>query len=305
MKYCIIGTGGTGGSLGAYMIRAGQDVTLIARGAHLKAIQHNGLRVKRPQDEFTLYPVQAETMESYAGKPDVIFVCVKGYDLDSTLPFIRRVAGSQTIVIPILNLYGTGSRMQAQLPDLLVTDGCMYVASEIQSPGNILMKGDILRVVFGVREPGAYRPELKTIEQDLNASGVLGILSDNIRRDALLKFSYVSPQGACGTYYDVPAGDLQQPGPVRDCFTRLVHEIDLLAKAMNIHFDEDIVVRNLAILDDLAPDMTTSMQRDIRSGKASEIDGLVYEVVRLGHQYGVSLPEYEKIAAALATRGLR
>ncbi|MBQ1514682.1 MAG: 2-dehydropantoate 2-reductase, partial [Lachnospiraceae bacterium] len=69
-------------------------------------------------------------------------------------------------------------------------------------------------------------------------------------------------------------------------------------------FGEDIVARNLAILDALSADATTSMQRDIDAGKQSEIDGLVYEVVRLGREYGVSLPEYEKIAEACRDRGL-
>lgn len=299
MKYLIIGAGGTGGTVGGYLAAGGKDVTLIARGRHLAAMQEHGLRIVRPEDEFTIHPVQACTMEDYQDTPDVILVCVKGYSLADTVPFIRRVAGKDTVVIPILNIYGTGGRLQRELPEMLVTDGCIYVAAEIMEPGCILMKGMILRVVFGVREAAEYRPVLREIEQDLKDCGITGILSDNIRRDALLKFSYVSPQGACGTYYDIPAGPMQGAGEYRDCFAELVHEIDVLANAMGIQFEEDIVARNLKILDDLAPTMTTSMQRDLASGRQSEIDGLIYEVVRLGKEYHVALPEYERIAAAL------
>ena len=88
-------------------------------------------------------------------------------------------------------------------------------------------------------------------------------------------------------------------GEIRDCFAGLVHEIDILAQAMDIHFKEDIVKRNLAILDSLSEDATTSLQRDIMNGKDSEIDGLIYEVVRLADRYNADLPIYKKIAAAL------
>lgn len=303
-KYLIIGAGGTGGALAGYMGKAGKDVTVIARGAHLKAIQEQGgLKVIRPEDSF-FAPVRALSEQSYQEIPDVILVCVKGYSVASILPLIRRVADSHTIVIPILNIYGTGKEMQEELPGILVTDGCIYVASERKSSGVILMSGTILRLVFGVRNPDEYRPELEDIRQDFEDSGILGILSDNIQRDALLKFSYVSPQGACGLYYGIPAGPMQQEGEYRQTFSELVREIDQLARAMGISFQEDIVKRNLAILDSLTPDMTTSMQKDVAAHHPSEIDGLIYGVIRLAEQYQVQLPSYEKIASELKKRGI-
>ena len=317
MKHLIIGAGGTGGALGAYLAKEKKDVTFIARGAHLAAMKEEGLRVIRPEDEFTIKPVRAWTQEDYLSilkkgctrnadrseteKPDVIWVCVKGYSLADVVPFIKEAAGEKTIIIPILNIYGTGGKLQEKLPDLLVTDGCIYVASEIASPGTILMKGDIMRVVFGLRdEKGAERmKELEEICDELAACDIIGELSDNIQRDALLKFSYVSPAGACGIYHSVTAKDMQKPGKYRDCFTELICEIDELAHAMGITFKEDIVKRNLDILDGLDPSATTSMQRDYMAGKSTEIDGLIGEVVRLGETYGLAIPEYRKIAAAL------
>ena len=300
MKYLVIGAGGTGGCIGGYLAEAGKDVTLIARGRHLAAMQESGLRIETTTEEPNrTIQVKASDMEHYEEHPDVIFVCVKGYSLEDTVPFIRRVAKDDTVVIPILNIYGTGGRLQKLLPGLLVADGCIYIAAEIKEPGWILKKGDIFRVVYGVRTPEEYRPVLEAIRKDLAESGISPVLSENIRRDALQKFSYVSPAAACGRYYDAKAGEMQQPGEVRDTFAALIHEIDLLAAAMGIHFEVDIVKTNLDILDTLSPEASTSMQRDIWQGKQSEIDGLVFEVVRMGQKYGVSLPIYEKIAEAL------
>lgn len=301
LKYCVIGAGGTGGAIGAFMAEAGKDVTIIARGNHLKKIQESGLRMETTRKGNYVVNIKATDMENYNENPDIIFVCVKGYSLGDTIPFIKRVAKADTVVIPILNIYGTGGKMAKELPGLLVTDGCIYVASQIKEPGCIWMNGDILRVVYGVREPGEYRDVLKEVEKDLIESEITPVLSDNIRRDALKKFAYVSPAAACGQYYNVPAKDMQVPGEIRDTFKALVHEVDLLAVAMGIDFGVDIVAENVAILDKLTPQASTSMQRDIQAGKNSEIDGLIFEVVRLGRQYGVAVPTYEKIADKLSS----
>ena len=305
MKYLVIGAGGTGGSIGAYMTEAGKDVTLIARGEHLRKMQEHGLKMETTRKgNYTVNPIKATDMEHYNERPDIIFVCVKGYSLEDTIPFIRRVAKESTIVIPILNIYGTGSRMQEQLPELLVTDGCIYIAGEIKEPGTILLRGDIFRIVYGVRDPQEIRPELFTVAQDLKDSGIEGVLSDNIRRDALQKFAYVSPMAACGLYYHVSAGEVQKTGEPRDIFVKLMKEIDALAVAMGVPFLVDIVTTNLQILDTLNPEASTSMQRDVYAGKASEIDGLIYEVVRMGQRYGVPTPTYEMIADKARADGL-
>ena len=300
MKYAIIGAGGTGGILGFYMTKAGKDVTLIARGRHLAAMQESGLAVEKMWDGTTeTIPVKAADMDHYSERPDVILICVKGYSLEDTIPFIQRVANPSTIVIPVLNIYGTGAKMQEKLPNLLVTDGCIYVSANIKEPGVLIQHGKILRVVYGVREKEEYDPRLEEIKQDFDVSGIDGVLSENIRRDALEKFSYVSPIGAAGLYYHATAADFQREGEEREAFKTMIREIAALAEAMGVPFERDMVDVNLKILSTLAPEATTSMQRDVMDGKSSEIDGLVYEVVCMGERYHVPVPMYEKVAEKL------
>ena len=313
MKYIIIGAGGTGGILGFYMTKAGKDVTLIARNAHLEAMKKQGLSVQKMwTNETETIPVSAESMESYEAKgekADVILVCVKKYSLDSCIPFIQNISHENTIVLPVLNVYGTGAYLQEKLPKVLVTDGCIYVSANIKQAGVLLQHGEILRVFFGVREKedlkklngqsdGEYKAErlLKKIAQDFKDSGIDGVLSDNIKRDALTKFSYVSPIGTAGLYLHAVAGDFQREGEARELFKTLIREIVTLANAMGITFEEDLVERNLKILSNLPEEATTSMQRDVMEGKQSEIDGLVYEVVRISKKYGVEVPVFERAA---------
>lgn len=303
MQYAIIGAGGTGGVVGYFMTKAGKDVTLIARGRHLEAMKEHGLTLERLWDPNPeTIAVKATDMEHYKEQPDVILVCVKGYSLEDTVPFIRRVAKPDTIVIPILNIYGTGAKLQKELPELLVTDGCIYVSANIKEPGVLVQHGKILRIVFGVREKTDWRPELEQIRQDFTDSAIDGILSENIRREALEKFSYVSPIGAAGLYCNAVAGDFQKEGAPRELFCSMIREIAALADAMGVPFQKDMVDVNLHILSNLAPETTTSMQRDVMAGKPSEIDGLVYEVVRMGKLYGVPVPSYTKVANRLAEK---
>ena len=300
MKYAIIGAGGTGGILGFYMTKAGKDVTLIARGRHLAAMQESGLAVEKMWDGTTeTIPVKATDMDHYSEQPDVILVCVKGYSLEDTIPFIQSVANPSTIVIPVLNIYGTGAKMQEKLPNLLVTDGCIYVSANIKEPGVLIQHGKILRVVYGVREKEEYDPRLEEIKHDFDVSGIDGVLSENIRRDALEKFSYVSPIGAAGLYYHATAADFQREGEERETFKTMIREITALAEAMGVPFERDMVEVNLKILSTLASEATTSMQRDVMDGKSSEIDGLVYEVVCMGERYHVPVLMYEKVAEKL------
>ena len=259
-------------------------------------MQEKGLRFEQSDGETWTVPVKACDMDGFlaakaqgAPSPDVIFVCVKGYSLDDTIPFIRSAAGEKTVVIPILNIYGTGRTMQAQLPGLLVTDGCIYISSNLKGPGVIQRHGSIFRVIYGTPDHRTDNPVLCQVAADLTAAGIDTLYSPFVEKDTLLKFSHVSPMAACGQYYHVKAGAMQKPGEILE-----------LARAMDIELDDKpdapLMQSHLKILDDLAESASTSMQRDIEAGKNSEVDGLIYQVVRLADKYGLACPEYRKVA---------
>ena len=304
LRYLILGAGGIGGALGAHLLRGGLEVSFIARGRQLEALTREGLTLEKLGESFSLGPVRAWDTETWSGEADVVFLCVKGYSLEETLPFLRRAAGKGTAIIPLLNLPDTGDYLRKRLPDTLTASGCIYIASEVSSPGHILMRGSILRVLFGLPD-GKRPPVLERVRADLSACGVDAVLSPSIRRDCLTKFSYVSPQGACGLYYGVAAGAMQRPGRERDCFAALTEEIRLLARGEGMDLGADLTERNLAILDGVDPSMTTSLQRDVEKGGPSELEGLIFRVPERGRELGISLPTYEMIAAALRAKGLK
>lgn len=309
MNYVIFGAGGTGLAIAAYLAKNSnktENPVLIARGENLQKIRESGLQIIHLWDQTTeTIPVYACAEDAYNGKPDVIFVCVKGYSLDSVLPFIRKNASSETVIIPILNIFGTGSKLQRELPDDYILDGCIYVSASREAPGQLQQHGPIMRIVYGPRQGQEDRPVLAKIEKELKGSGIVPIYSHHIERDCLEKFSYVSPIGAAGIYLNAVAGDFQKEGEARELFISMIREISALADAMGFPFEKDYTEVNLKILSGLPAGTNTSMQRDVAAGHPSEVDGLVYQVLELADKYGVPIPKYRMVAEELLRRGLR
>ena len=300
MNYVIIGAGGTGGILGAALYRAGYQVSLIARGAHLRQIRENGLVIK---NQFSgtkeTLPIPAYMSEEFEGNPDVVFVCVKGYSVSDIVPFIDRISTADTIIIPLLNIFTTGESLRERLPGKYVLDGCIYVSANIEKPGVLLQHSRILKVVFGAVRVQEEKEELNKIRQEMDDAGITAVLSENIRRDALKKFCYVSPIGAAGLFYNVTAGSFQADGAARDLFIGMMKEVEALAEGMGCPFDEDVIGINLKILSHQPPDADTSLQRDVLAGRQSEIEGLIYIVPVLGKKYGVETPLYSMVTEKL------
>ena len=205
MNYVIVGAGGCGGSIAAYLARAGKDVTVIARGKHLEKMQKDGIKMETPHlGDFTV-PVHAMAADDYEGIADVIFVCVKGYSVMDIVPFLQAHSDAHTVIIPILNIYGTGSKLQTLLPEPTVLDGCIYIAAEIKEPGVIPRKEQHLPVLYTAQEKSRSRSrKCLTLPRICDRAGFEAVISENIGRDAFQKY------GGCGTRWQ-PADSIMMP----------------------------------------------------------------------------------------------
>ena len=297
MNYLIAGTGGVGGSIAAFLALAGKDVTCIARGEHLAAIREHGLLLHSDlKGEHTLR-IPACTAEEYQGKADVIFVCVKGYSINSITDLIRRAAKPDTVVIPILNVYGTGPRIQRLVPGVTVLDGCIYIVGFVSGKGEITQMGRIFRLVYGAhRGTIVPRETLEEIQHDLEESGIKAEISEDINRDTFVKWSFISAMAVTGAYYDVPMGEVQKPGEIRDTFIGLSRESAELGRRLGIDLPADLVEYNLKVIDKLDPHSTASMQKDLARGHESEVQGLLFDLIDAAEAQGVDIPTYRRVA---------
>ncbi len=296
-RYLIVGTGGVGASIAAFLHLGGKAVECIARGEHLEKIREEGLQMESSLKGDHLIPLKAFSGEAYSGKADVIFVCVKNYSLESVTGIIQKAAHPGSVVIPILNVYGVGPRLQTALPDITVLDGCIYIVGYLTGAGKLSQVGKIFRIVFGAHPGTPIAPKtLEGIRTDLVSSGIKADISADINRDTFIKWSFISAMACTGAYFDVPMGAVQQPGEIRDTFTGLSAESSAIGKKMGIEFPEDQVAYNLKVIDKLDPASTASMQRDLATRKDSEINGLLFDMLALAEKYNIEAPTYRKVA---------
>lgn len=297
MKYLVTGAGGVGGMLAACLKNANKDVSLIARNKHLNSIKEKGLRVSSKLTGDLCLNIDAFSQEEYTDKPDIIFVCVKYYSINSIIPFLKKICDKTTIIIPLLNGFGIGQKIQSEAPELNVIDGCVYIVSYIGNDDVIIHNTKLFKIIFGARKNQLtdFRI-LKEVEKDLNQSGIKAVVSDNIEKETYSKFTLISSYAACGAFFDVPLKNMQQDCEIRNFLIGLLSELQLIADKMNLKLDFDVVNRNLEIIDKMSPETISSLYRDIMNGHEAEIDGQIFDVVRLACKLGTDVPFYRQVA---------
>ena len=298
-KYLVIGAGGVGANVAGFLAQAGKSVSLIARGQNLSMILSQGLLLKSDLlGETRIKSIVSVAEEDYKDSPDVIFLCVKSYGLTGIIPLLKRVATEDTLIIPLLNGFRVGQAFQKKLTKGVVLEGCIYILGTLLEPGVVRQQNSIFRIVFGFSENVSqqYITELEAIRQGVGDSGIKATLSDDIERDTFMKWAFISATALVGAYFDVPMGEIQKEGEPRSCFISLLQECETLAKAMAINLNKGLVEANLQVLDKTAIDATSSLQKDLKKGKNSEIEELLFKMIILGDQYNVSMATYKNLS---------
>ena len=149
MRIAVLGSGAVGGYYGAKLARAGHEVILIARGAHLLAIRERGLEIRSPAlGDFTVH-CRAEEDTATVGPVDLVIVAVKAYDNATALPLILPMLGGETSVLTVQNGIDSITEVAAVAGERRVIGGTTYIATALAAPGMIEQTGTHRRIVFG------------------------------------------------------------------------------------------------------------------------------------------------------------
>lgn len=296
-KYLVVGTGGVGGSIASFMSLGGKDVTCIARGSHLQKINVEGIHLKSFLKGDMYVPVKAFSAENFDGKADVIFVCVKGYSLFTVTDVIKRASTPQTVIIPVLNVFGTGEKLASAIPDAQTLAGCIYIIGTKTADGEITQQGEIFRVVFGNMPGGTASSEtLASIAEDLKECGIEARVSSDIMRDTFCKWAFISAMACTGAYYDVAMSEVQHNETVRITFVNLLKEAEATGRKSGINIPANFLSTHIKVMDNLDPTSTASMQKDLKRGHNSEINELLFDMLQRGEKLGLEMPTYKTVA---------
>jgi 2-dehydropantoate 2-reductase len=300
MRIAMIGSGGVGGYFGARLARGGADVTFLARGAHLAALRTQGITVEGPE-AIHVNPVRATDDPSTMGVADLVLFAVKLWDTQSVLEQIKPVMGSDTAIISFQNGVLKDSYLRARYDPAQIMGGVGYVATTIGRPGVISQTGPMQRLIFGEFD-GRRSARGEAFLEACLKGGINAELSPDIRREIWQKFVFLVGLSGTTTTMGVPIGPIRTNAQTRQFLLDIMREVVTVGRAHGVDLPEDYAERRLALADDVAPDMTSSMHHDLQRGNRLEVRWLAGGVVELGKQVGVPTPLNRAVADILALR---
>jgi 2-dehydropantoate 2-reductase len=312
MKFVIVGAGATGGFLGARLARAAEDVTLVARGQHLAAMQANGVRVIGDGEEFIAHPACTDDL-SVVGGADVVFLTVKAHALTELAPRLGPLLGPETAVVTAQNGIPwwyfdfadgplAGTRLHSADPGSAIAEsietrrviGCVvYPATQLVSPGVI---EHLEGTRFSIGEPdGSKTPRCQAIAAALIRAGLKCPIRTRIRHDLWLKllgnvaFNPISALTR-GTLVDIATHP-----ETRALARSVMEEADSVARALGVSLEIGVDQR-LAGAEKVGAHKT-SMLQDVETHRPLEVDAVLGTVVEIGTLLGLDLPHLRTIYA--------
>ncbi len=298
MKIAVIGAGGVGGAFGAALAKAGADVTFVARGAHLAAMQANGLKIEGGRGETHIQPTQATADPATIGPVDFVLFCVKLWDVESAGEHIRPLVGPNTAVIPLQNGIDAADRLIPILGAGAVMGGVAQISATIIAPGVIRQTGSFMRLVFG-ELAGGLSPRGDAFLALCKQAGFDATHSANILTDLWLKYILLATNSALTAATRNPFGKLRDDPDIFPLFEAGFAEVAAVGRAKGVALPADVVEKMVAGTKGMPADMMASMAHDLIRGGRIELPWLTGKVVAMGKELGVPTPVHAVLNAVL------
>lgn len=288
-RIVIVGAGGVGGPYGAALARAGHDVTFIARGPHLKAMQEGGLHIRGARGDFHMNPAPATDDPSSLRPVDYVIFTPKLWDVEATGELIKPLVGAETAVIPIQNGIDAAERLAPILGPGKVMGGVAIINAVIEGPGAIRQMGSFQQFIFGELD-GSQSERALRLKDLFEATDMDVTLSADITRALWEKFVFLvgisSITAATRQWTSVSRSDPD----LRHVLRTVMAEITAVGQACGIDLPDDLPDQRLQLIDSQDGRSIASMAVDLLRGNKLELPWLAGKVVALGREHGVATP---------------
>ena len=292
-----MGAGGIGGCYGALLAKSGADVTLIARGAHLAAIQQNGLKLIQQNSDFTA-KVNATDDPSKVGPVDLVIFAVKAYQNGEAIPFIKPLMGNDSTILTIQNGVESAAELSREYGADRVLPGSAYVISNIDGPGVVRQRSFPARVAFGETD-GSASQRATTVEKAMTGAGISVELSDDIVRAIWSKALYNSAANGMASAARLAPKDLMESPQGPEIFRSAIQEIADVASGSGVQMGEEDVQRAFDLISNRPMGAKGSMQVDVEAGRPLELEAMVGFVGRIGRDVNVPTPIFDVLYTVL------
>ena len=298
MRIAVIGAGAVGGAFGAALAKAGSDVTFVARGEHLAAMQRRGLTLLSPRGDVELNPVKATDAPASIGEVDFVLFCVKLWDVESAGAAIRPIVGPNTAVIPLQNGIDASDRLIPILGKAAVMGGVAQISATIAEPGVIRQTGTFMRLVFGEFD-GRASQRGAAFQARCEAAKFEAVNSNSVLVALWEKFVLLATNSSVVALTRLPFGKLRDDPEVFALFKKGVAEVAAVGRARGVALAPELEAKSLQATRNFPAEMLPSMAVDLMRGNRLELPWLAGKVVALGRELGVPTPTFEVMYAAL------
>jgi 2-dehydropantoate 2-reductase len=289
-KMVVFGAGGVGGYIAAMLARSGHWVALITRGQQLRAIKRTGLRIESSNGTFEARPSIVSDKPEEIGAVDGVILAVKTWQVADAALSLRPMLGPGTRVLALQNGVEVFQELETILGTGYALMGVCWVLSHAVEPGRIVHIGLDPALVVGEREGGCLSPNAAMLAEALAKSGFQVHTSADIERSVWEKWVFVSAVSGVGAVARGTFGEIRLWPATRELTRALMNEVAAVATSRGIKLSEDVVDRNMALVDAMPANGTASMQRDILAGRPSELETLVGAIIRFGVCGGIPTP---------------
>jgi 2-dehydropantoate 2-reductase len=301
MRFAILGSGAVGGYFGAKLAKAGQEVTFIARGAHLEAIRAKGLAVQSAKlGDFTVR-AGAESDTAKVGPVDVVIVSVKAYDNATALPMLTPMLGPETVVLTLQNGVDSVDEVAAIAGEGRVLGGTTYVATALEGPGLIVQTGVHRSIIFGevFGDCSRVSARAQAIGEVLAAADIQVTAVPDARVPIWDKFVYLVAFSGFTGAARLPIGFVWKHPQAQEMFYACSREVAAIAKAEGVTISANRFETLKEYMDNIPPSTRSSLLIDLEQGKRIEVEALQGAAVRRAAKHGVPTPIVSALYAVL------
>ena len=299
MRIAVIGAGGVGGYFGARLAAAGEDVTFVARGAHLAAIRREGLRIRSALGDLTLAPARATDDPASVGPVDLVMIAVKLWSTDAALESVVPLVGPETALVSFQNGVGAAETLSRRFGARRVLGGVARIAAVIEAPGVVRHNGTMAKLTFGELD-GSRSPRAVALLDAATRAGIDAELTDDIERAIWVKFVFLVGIAGLTALTRRPIGPVREHPATRSMLRDTMVEVTAVARGRGVGLPEGLVEQLMTFSDGLPADMVSSLLGDLERGNRLEVDWLSGAVARMGEELGSPAPLNRAIHAALA-----
>lgn len=289
MKIIIYGTGGVGGYFGTRLAQAGNDVTFIARGKHLEAIQKKGIQLKSIQGDFHLKEANATEDFSTIKDAELVIIATKTWQLKGVVEKIKPFLDDKTMVLSLLNGADNAEQICSLIDKKHVLGGLCKIIAKIEDYGIINHTGAEPFIAFGELD-NTKSERILRLKKIFDNAKILNQNPEDINVAIWSKFLFITTISAIGGLTRISLGEMRTNLEIRKIMELSAQEILQVANAKEVHITQETIDKAFYFIDKLPYETTASLQRDIMERKPSELESQVGAVHKMGKELGVPTP---------------